>query len=47
MFLPNNQPASFRVIYDFGQPIGSRGETGLRVVVGDDGRIWTAFPVKP
>lgn len=47
MFLPNNRPGSFRVAYDFGQVIGTRGETALRVVVGNDGRIWTAFPVKP
>lgn len=47
MFLPNNRAGSFRVLYDFGRPIGTRGETGLRVVVGNDGRIWTAFPVQP
>jgi hypothetical protein len=47
MFLPNNRAGSFRVLYDFGRPIGTRGETGLRVVVGNDGRIWTAFPLKP
>lgn len=47
MFLQNNRAGSFRVLYDFGRPIGTRGETGLRVIVGDDGRIWTAFPVKP
>ncbi|HZD22401.1 MAG TPA: hypothetical protein VE569_03220 [Acidimicrobiia bacterium] len=34
MFLPNNRPGSFRVVYDFGQTIGTRGETALPIVVG-------------
>jgi RHS repeat-associated protein len=38
---------SFRVVTDLGQVIGTNGETAIRVVVGNDGTIWTAFPVKP
>lgn len=38
---------SFRVVTDLGRPIGANGETAIRVVVGTDGTIWTAFPVKP
>lgn len=48
VFAPNPQiPATFRVTTDLGYSVGTRGETGLRVVVGYDGRIITAFPVKP
>ncbi|MCE5284535.1 MAG: hypothetical protein LLG02_01615, partial [Pelosinus sp.] len=46
MFLPNNQPNSFKVIVDMGKEIGTKGETKLQVIVGDDGKIWTAYPVK-
>ncbi len=37
---------SFRVVTDVGQIVGSNGQTSIRVVVGNDGQIWTAFPVK-
>ena len=46
-FLPNNVDGAFRVVTEFGQPVGTKGETAVRVVVGWDSRIWTAFPVKP
>ena len=36
---------SFRVITDLGRTIGSASETGIRTVIGIDGKIWTAFPV--
>ncbi|HKS33163.1 MAG TPA: hemagglutinin repeat-containing protein, partial [Enterobacteriaceae bacterium] len=45
LFLPNNQPGSFRVVVDFGKPIGTKGQTSVRVIVGEDGKIWNAFPV--
>jgi len=50
-FLPNYIGAalsedSFRVVVDLGRTIGTRGETAIRIVLGTDGRIWTAFPVK-
>lgn len=38
--------SSLRVVTDLGRVVGSNGETSLRIVVGSDGRIWTAFPVK-
>lgn len=47
VFSPNNVDGSFRVMTDLGRAVGSRGETAIRVVVGNDGKIWTAFPVKP
>jgi hypothetical protein len=45
-FLPNDVAGSFRIVTDMGRVVGTRGETSLRVVVGQDGKIWTAFPVK-
>jgi hypothetical protein len=46
MFLPNQLPGSFRVVTDLGYPVGSRGQTALRIIVGNDGTVWNAFPVK-
>jgi hypothetical protein len=43
-FLPNNQPDSVKVMLDLGRSIGSRGETALKVIIGTDGNIWTAYP---
>ncbi|WP_024550140.1 VENN motif pre-toxin domain-containing protein [Siccibacter turicensis] len=45
LFLPNNQPGSFRVVADLGMPIGTKGQTSVRIIVGEDGKIWNAFPV--
>ncbi|ATW24938.1 hypothetical protein [Candidatus Formimonas warabiya] len=45
-FLPNNQPNSFKIEVDLGRSIGAKGETKVRVIIGDDGKIWTAFPIK-
>lgn len=47
-FLPNaTGPAdSFIVRADLGYVVGSNGQTALRIVVSNDGRIITAFPVK-
>ncbi len=45
-FLPNNQPNSYRVITDLGKKIGTKGETKVQVIIGVDGKIWTAYPVK-
>ena len=46
MFRPNNRPLSVRVTTDLGYKVGSRGQTSVRVVVGLNGKIWTAFPVR-
>lgn len=45
LFLPHNQPGSFRVVADLGKPIGTKGQTSVRIIVGEDGKIWNAFPV--
>ena len=45
--LPNGDKInSFVVIADMGTQVGSKGETSLKVVVGNDGKIWTAYPTK-
>jgi len=45
-FLPNNQEASYKIITDLGKTIGTKGETKIQVIIGADGKIWTAYPVK-
>lgn len=44
-FSPNSLPDSFRVTKTLGRAAGEQGETAVRVVVGSDGKLWTAFPV--
>ena len=47
MFRPNAGTSDrFRVVTDLGRVVGSRGETAVRVVVSNDGRVITAFPVR-
>lgn len=45
-FLPNSAEGSYMVVTDLGRVIGTNGQTSLRVIIGQDGKIWTAFPVK-
>jgi hypothetical protein len=45
-FLPNGE-TSFNVIADLGTAVGSKGQTGVRVIVDFTGKIITAFPVHP
>lgn len=45
LFLPNSQPSSFRVVADLGKLIGTKQQTSVRIIVGEDGKIWNAFPV--
>jgi hypothetical protein len=45
-FLPNSVESSYKVVTDLGRVVGTNGETRLRVIIGQDGKIWTAFPVK-
>ena len=44
-FIPNNVDGSFRVVVDMGRPVGTKGQTSIRVIIGNDGKIWNAFPV--
>jgi hypothetical protein len=46
-FLPNaGVDSRFVVQEDVGTAIGTRGETSVKVVVGYDGNVITAYPVK-
>lgn len=42
----DNDKLSFRFDVNLNKKIGTKGETKIRVVIGYDGNIWTAFPVK-
>ena len=43
---PGGMADRFRVITNLGRVVGSKGQTSIRVVVSNSGRIITAFPVK-
>jgi len=45
-FYANNRPGSFKVITNLGSRIGTGGQTSIQIIVGTDGKIWTAYPVK-
>lgn len=40
-----DHPGTFRVVIDAGRPIGVKGQTKIRVIVGGDGKVINAFPV--
>ena len=45
-FLPNpNAPGTFRVVTDLGRQVGVKGQTSLRTIVGQDGKVINSFPV--
>ena len=47
LFLPNpNLSNTFRVQTNLGKVIGTRGQTSVRVIVGFDGKVINAFPIK-
>ncbi len=41
-----NDKLSFKFDVNLNKKIGTKGETKIRIVIGYDGNIWTAFPVK-
>ncbi|WP_437685679.1 hypothetical protein [Sorangium sp. So ce176] len=46
-FLPSpNLPGTFRVVTNLGRPLGVQGQEAVRVVVGLDGKVINAFPVR-
>ena len=46
-FLPNDEiPNTFKVVTDLGRPVGTKGQTSIRAIVGFDNRVINAFPVK-
>jgi hypothetical protein len=47
VFMANSQlPETFRVVTDLDRVVGTKGETVVRVIVSEDGRIINAFPVR-
>lgn len=40
-----NSPDSYRIEVDLGEVIGTKGQTGIRVIVADDGKIINALPI--
>ncbi|MBK7706179.1 MAG: hypothetical protein IPJ30_10445 [Acidobacteria bacterium] len=44
-FLSNKAMKSFMVITDLERQIGTKGQTKLKIIVGENGKIWTAYPV--
>lgn len=44
-FLPNQLDGTFRAIVPAGQVVGTKGQTSIRVIVTNDGRVINAFPV--
>ncbi|WP_369372665.1 hypothetical protein AB1046_04285 [Promicromonospora sp. Populi] len=47
VFRANNLPGTFKVEIDMGRVVGTKGETGIRAIVTDDGRVINAFPFNP
>jgi hypothetical protein len=43
-FLPNGD-GSFKVVVDMGRPVGTKGQTGIRIMVNDEGKVFNCFPV--
>ncbi|WP_052398283.1 RHS repeat domain-containing protein [Streptomyces sp. NRRL F-5123] len=50
VFKPNpgiHEDTTFRLEVDMGRTVGTKGQTGIRVVVANDGRVINAFPFNP
>ncbi|MDQ1294261.1 MAG: hypothetical protein QG608_2144 [Actinomycetota bacterium] len=44
VFRPNSLADTFKVEVNMGRAVGTRGETGIRAIVTNDGRVINAFP---
>ncbi|WP_243290704.1 SAR2788 family putative toxin [Bacillus sp. FJAT-47783] len=44
--LNDSKKLSFIIIADLGKKIGTKGETKIKIVIGWDSIIWTAYPIK-
>ncbi|UYO36139.1 SAR2788 family putative toxin [Bacillus zhangzhouensis] len=42
----NNKKLSFVITANLKKKIGTKGETKIKIVIGWDGKIWTAYPIK-
>jgi hypothetical protein len=45
IFKTNGLAGTFKVQTDLGRAIGTRGQTGIRAIVADDGRVINNFPI--
>ncbi|MFH8709320.1 polymorphic toxin-type HINT domain-containing protein [Streptomyces rubrogriseus] len=43
-FKPNGLDGTFKMEVDMGRTIGTKGQTGIRIIVANDGRVINAFP---
>ncbi len=44
--LNDNDKLSFVVTKNLGKKIGTKGQTKIKIVIGENGKIWTTHPVK-
>lgn len=42
----DNKKLSFVITANLKKKIGTKGETKIKIVIGWDGKIWTAYPIK-
>jgi hypothetical protein len=47
VFKPNSLDDTFKVETGPGRPVGTNGQTGIRAIVSNDGRVINAFPFNP
>ncbi|WP_148283079.1 hypothetical protein [Kitasatospora setae] len=47
VFMQNGLRDTFKVEVDTGRVIGTQGQTGIRIIVSNDGRVINALPVNP
>lgn len=45
VFLPNKVEDTVKLDVDLGRPIGTKDETGIRIIVTGDGRVINNFPI--
>ncbi|WP_416069775.1 polymorphic toxin-type HINT domain-containing protein [Streptomyces sp. AK02-01A] len=43
-FKPNGLDGTFKMEVDMGRAVGTKGQTGIRIIVANDGRVINAFP---
>lgn len=43
-FKPNGLDGTFKMEVDMGRTVGTKGQTGIRIIVANDGRVINAFP---
>ncbi|MEU7166929.1 hypothetical protein AB0A70_20175 [Streptomyces morookaense] len=44
---PNQLEDTFKVEVDLKRPVGTKGQTGIRIIVTGDGRVFNTLPFNP